>query len=40
MRMHPPTAHYPEPGQPDEMPPVVDPDLAEDELPPEKRPLP
>jgi sec-independent protein translocase protein TatB len=38
MRLHPADAHYPEPGQPDEMPPVAD--RAEDELPPEKRPLP
>jgi sec-independent protein translocase protein TatB len=49
MRSHPPDAHYPEPGQPDEMPPVAEvpePKLPfaepqpEDELPPEKRPLP
>lgn len=49
MQSHPPDAHYPEPGQPDEMPPVVEvaePKLPfvetqpEDELPPEKRPLP
>ena len=49
MRLHPANADYPEPGQPDQMPPVVD--IAEpslpfdetqpgDELPPEKRPLP
>jgi sec-independent protein translocase protein TatB len=38
MRLHPANAEYPEPGQPDEMPPVASPD--EDELPPEKRPLP
>ena len=38
MRLHPPEAHYPEPGQPDEMPPVAPP--GEDELPPERRPLP
>jgi len=49
MQMHPPEAHYPEPGQPDEMPPIAD--AAEpmlpldekqpgDELPIEKRPLP
>ena len=31
MRLHPPEAHYPEPGQPDEMPPVVEPH-AEDAL--------
>lgn len=35
MRLHPVNA--PESGQPDEMPPVVNPD---DERPPEKRPLP
>lgn len=49
MQSHPSDAHYPEPGQPDEMPPVVEvaePKLPfvetqpEDELPPEKRPLP
>ena len=45
MRLHPPSAHYPEPGQPDEMPPVANPatpnpETGEDELPPEKRPLP
>jgi sec-independent protein translocase protein TatB len=49
MRLHPPDAHYPEPGQPDEMPPVaevaepmlpLDEKQPEDELPPEKRPLP
>ena len=38
MRLHPPGAHYPEPGQPDEMPPIAN--APEDELPPEKRPLP
>jgi sec-independent protein translocase protein TatB len=39
MRLHPPDAHYPEPGRPDEMPPMANP--AEDEhLPPEQRPLP
>lgn len=38
MRLHPPDAHYPEPGATDEMPPVANPDG--DELPPEKRPLP
>ena len=38
MRLHPPDAHYPEPGTPDEMPPMADPDG--EELPPEKRPLP
>ena len=49
MQLHPPDAHYPEPGQPDEMPPiaeVAEPKLpfaetqSEDELPPDKRPLP
>jgi sec-independent protein translocase protein TatB len=49
MQLHPPDAHYPEPGHPDEMPPVaqaVEPSLPfdetqpGDELPPEKRPLP
>jgi sec-independent protein translocase protein TatB len=38
MRLHPPDAHYPEPGTRDEMPPVANPDG--EELPPEKRPLP
>ena len=40
MRLHPADGHYPEPGQPDEMPPVADPDAGNEELPPEKRPLP
>ena len=40
MRLHPPDAHYPEPGQPDEMPPVAGPEAPEEESPPEKRPLP
>lgn len=49
MKMHPPTANYSEPGQPDEMPPLAEPaepklpfseDQPADELPPEKRPLP
>ena len=40
MRIHPPDAHYPEPGQPDTMPPVADAEQPEEELPPEKRPLP
>src|SRR5689334_7921100 len=49
MQLHPPNAHYPEPGAPDEMPPVaeaVEPSLPfdetqpGDELPVEKRPLP
>src|SRR5215216_2821371 len=40
MQAHPPGADYPEPGEPDSMPPIANPDLPEDELPPEKRPLP
>jgi sec-independent protein translocase protein TatB len=40
MRLHPPDAHYPEPGQPDAMPPLARPDGSDEELPPEKRPLP
>ena len=40
MRLHPSNAEYPEPGQPDEMPPVASPETPEEELPPEKRPLP
>lgn len=41
MRLHPPEAHYPEPGTPDEMPPPAKIDApGEDEIPPEKRPLP
>ncbi|HKX90874.1 MAG TPA: Sec-independent protein translocase protein TatB [Sphingomicrobium sp.] len=38
MRLHPANAEYPEPGNPNPMPPVADPD--NEELPPEKRPLP
>jgi sec-independent protein translocase protein TatB len=38
MQLHPPEKHYPEPGQPDEMPPIAKPDG--DELPPAERPLP
>ena len=38
MRLHPPDAHYPEPGQPDTMPPLAKPDG--DDLPPTERPLP
>ena len=38
MRLHPPDAHYPEPGQPDTMPPLANPDG--DDLPPTERPLP
>ena len=49
MKLYPANAHYPEPGQADEMPPVADtaqPSLPldeekpGDELPPEQRPLP
>jgi len=49
MSLHPPDAHYPEPGRADEMPPlaeVPEPTLPfdekqpEDDLPPEERPLP
>ena len=40
MRLHPQNALYPEPGQADSMPPIADTEHAEDELPPEKRPLP
>jgi len=40
MRLHPSNAEYPELGQPDEMPPVASPETPEEELPPEKRPLP
>src|SRR4029079_117928 len=40
MRLHPANADYPEPGQPDQMPPVVDPESGEAEMPPDKRPLP
>ena len=49
MQLHPPDAHYPEPGQPDEMPVVtevaepmlpLDEKQAEDEIPIDKRPLP
>jgi sec-independent protein translocase protein TatB len=49
MSIHPPDAHYPEPGKPDEMPPLaeaVEPSLPFDEtqpgedLPVDKRPLP
>ena len=39
MRIHPPEADYPEAGHSDKMPPVTS-DSPEDELPPEKRPLP
>jgi sec-independent protein translocase protein TatB len=50
LALHPANAFYPEPGvgdgdpplsgQPDVMPPVVDPDGYDGELPPEMRPLP
>ena len=49
MSLYPPDAHYPEPGKPDEMPPLAEPpeptlpfseDQPGDELPPDKRPLP
>src|SRR4051794_24805510 len=49
MRLHPANADHPEPGQPDEMPPIAEasePMLPlneaqpSDELPPKKRPLP
>jgi len=40
MALHPTNADYPEPGQADDMPPMANPDAEEDELPPEKRPLP
>ena len=40
MQLHPANADYPEPGQPDEMPPIADPEAGTDEVPPEKRPLP
>src|SRR3954447_12934891 len=49
LSLHPANAHYPEPGRPDEMPPMAQPAeprlpfseaQPEDELPPEQRPLP
>jgi sec-independent protein translocase protein TatB len=49
MGLHPPDAHYPEPGAPDEVPPVIeapeptlpfDEEQPGDELPVDKRPLP
>src|SRR5215213_5109105 len=45
MSLYPPERQYPEPGQPDEMPPIANteapaPDVPGDDLPPEKRPLP
>ena len=39
MRLHPPEAHYPEPGQPDTMPPIANPEAGEQPAP-DKRPLP
>jgi sec-independent protein translocase protein TatB len=39
MRLHPADAHYPEPGKPEEMPPIADPQGPEDG-PIEMRPLP
>ena len=38
LRLHPPDPNYPEPGQPDTMPPIDNSDG--EELPPEQRPLP
>src|SRR4051794_37554924 len=38
--LHPANAEYPEPRGPDEMPPIANPEAGEEELPPEKRPLP
>ena len=42
LRLHPADAHYPEPGTPDDMPPVANPDPPQDDdsVPVEKRPLP
>jgi len=41
MRLHPPEMNPSDLGQPDEMPPVANPEpKSEEELPPEKRPLP
>jgi sec-independent protein translocase protein TatB len=40
MSLHPADAHYPEPGKPDEMRPVANPESPDEELPTEKRPLP
>jgi sec-independent protein translocase protein TatB len=49
MRLHPANIEYPEPGQPDEMPPLAEPPEPRlpfdekqpgEELPPEERPLP
>ena len=40
MKLHPTNAEYPEPGQPEEVPPAGDPEAADGELPLDKRPLP
>jgi sec-independent protein translocase protein TatB len=41
MRLHPANPREAEPGTPDEMPPIGNPEApAEEDLPPEKRPLP
>ncbi len=43
LALHPANALYPDPsktGEPDSMPPVVDPSAPDDEPPPEMRPLP
>ena len=40
MKLHPANVEYPEPGTPDEMPPIAEPDTSEGEFTPEKRPLP
>lgn len=45
MQLHPANADYPEPnrpeaGQPDTMPPIENPEASDEELPPDKRPLP
>jgi sec-independent protein translocase protein TatB len=49
MRLHPPDAHYPDPGKPEAVPPSadvpepmlpLDEEQPHDELPPDKRPLP
>ena len=39
MKLHPANAEYPEPGQPDEMPPAANPDATDEEPPIDKRPL-
>ena len=40
MKLHPADVSYPAPGQPDEVPPIAKPEAGQEELPPEKRPLP